>query len=109
MSFFKKLSITIKLEQRDQDIEIYPIPIGKIEMVLATQKKFREAQEQNDETLIKVAIEEMSNIVCEFSNIPTVEDVKELAMFEIGFIFGQLTEYSQNPKASAVNGQTQVI
>ena len=109
MSFFNKLSVKINLEARNQEIELYPIPIGKFEQILDVQNKFNTAKETNDVENTKLLIEEISKIICEYTNIPTIDDVKELAMFEIGFIFGQLTEYSQNPKANAVTGQTQAI
>ena len=109
MGFFQKLSVKVNLEERGQEIELYPIPIKKFKHVMEISQKFDGARLKNDKDNIKLAVEEMSKLIQEYSNIPTVEDVKELAIFEIGFIFGQLTEYSQNPKANAVTGQTQAI
>lgn len=99
MSFFKKITIKVQLEDRDnQEVELYPIAIGRLPDVIEVQTKFEDAQKTLERGALDQVINSMCQIIQEHSNIPTIEDVKELSVGEIGFLFGKLVNSSQNPK-----------
>lgn len=114
MSFFKKISKEIKLEDRDATIHIHPVPMSKMHTLYDLQAQFNKFNKVNrttepDTDEAKTALQSllglMSKAIVEYSDIPSVEDVEELTTGEIGYIYGQIIAFSNDPKAKAPTGQ----
>jgi hypothetical protein len=100
MSFFKPT--TVKYPVAGATLNLRIVPAKDFGRVVDLQAKFNELTDTDGETFDGM-ITEIAELIVEYcssenSEGPTVDDIKELPVSEIGKIFGKLASMSNDPK-----------
>lgn len=100
MSFFKPT--TVKYQVAGATLNLRIVPAKDFGRVVDLQAKFNELTDTDGETFDEM-INEIAELIVEYcasenSEGPTIDDIKELPVSEIGKIFGKLSSTANDPK-----------